>query len=233
MIKKAIRLFILTALIFVTCCLSAKSQFYTIRAKEPEKAEVAEKIVADSQTVVKEVDAVRSVVDNSEPDDGTKLMLDGMRKRQYLSLPVDELKINSPYGYRNDPVTGKRRFHNGVDLEADFNYVYSIMPGRVVKSGRNRMLGEFVQVEHGEFISTYGHLLQRLVAAKDVVEAGQPIGISGSTGRSTGEHLHFGMSFDGKNIDPQPILNYIMSITQEARKELENAVNQFAVPKHQ
>jgi murein DD-endopeptidase MepM/ murein hydrolase activator NlpD len=232
--KKTIEIFILTTSISVTCCLSAKSQFYTIRAKEAEKEVIEkEKNVADSQKVaVKEADKVKSISDHSGLNDGTKSMLDGMRKRQYLSLPIDELKINSPYGYRNDPITGKRKFHKGVDLDADFNYVYSIMPGKVIKSGRNRTLGEFIQIEHGEFRTIYGHLLQRLVAAKDVVEAGQPIGISGSTGRSTGEHLHFGMSFDGKSIDPQPILNYIMGIMQEARKELDHAVNQFATPIH-
>jgi murein DD-endopeptidase MepM/ murein hydrolase activator NlpD len=103
------------------------------------------------------------------------------------------------------------------------------MPGRVIKSGKNRTLGEFVQVEHGEFVTTYGHLMQRLVAAKEMVEAGHPIGISGSTWRSTGEHLHFGMSYDGKSIDPTPILNYILQITKEARNELEKIMtNEFS-----
>jgi murein DD-endopeptidase MepM/ murein hydrolase activator NlpD len=228
--KKATVFFVTIALFFITCCLSAQSQFYTIRAKESEKAENVEKIAVDSQAIIREVGGVQSINDNLGLNNDTRLMLDGMRKRQYLSLPVDSLIINSPYGYRTDPFTNKRKFHKGVDLEADFNYVYSIMPGRVVKSGKNRMLGEFVQVAHGEFVTTYGHLLQRLVDAKEQVEAGQAIGISGSTGRSTGEHLHFGMSFNGKSIDPLPILNYIMQITIEARSELEKAINYF--PKH-
>jgi murein DD-endopeptidase MepM/ murein hydrolase activator NlpD len=145
-------------------------------------------------------------------EENKKYVLDGMGKNQHLALPVDEPAINSPYGYRTDPISGKRKFHRGVDMKADFNCVYSVMPGKVVKSGRNRELGEFVQVEHGEFMTTYGHLFQRLVNAKEAVEAGQVLGISGSSGRSTGEHLHFAMSFKGKSIDPMPILNYIRQL---------------------
>ena len=220
--------FLPMVLYLLSCCLSAQAQFFTIRAKKEEKAEVIERIVEESQDSVKEAAVVIPVSNNSGLEEDTTLMLDGMRRRQFLSLPIDEIKVNSPYGYRNDPFTGKRKFHKGIDLDADFNYVYSVMPGRVVKSGKNRSLGEFVQVEHGEFITTYGHLMQRFVASKETVEAGQTIGISGSTGISTGEHLHFAMSYDGKSIDPEPILNYIFSIMTEARKELENAINQLS-----
>ncbi|MDR1592770.1 MAG: M23 family metallopeptidase [Prevotellaceae bacterium] len=226
--KKTRIFFTATALFFTICCLSSQAQFFTVKAKEAEKEKIVEKTVADSQTVLKDVGAVTSVSNNSGLNDGAKRMLDGMRKRQYFSLPMDELKINSPYGYRTDPFTGKRKFHKGVDLNADFNYVYSVMPGKVIKSGRNRTLGEFIQIEHGEFRTTYGHLLQRLVAVKEAVEAGQPIGISGSSGRSTGEHLHFGMTYGGKSIDPIPILNYILQITKDARDELERiTTNEF------
>mgnify|MGYP003043316243 CR=1 FL=1 len=101
------------------------------------------------------------------------------------------------------------------------------MPGKVIKSGRSRSYGEFVQIKHGEFITTYAHLFQRLVDKKDAVEAGQPIGISGSTGRSTGEHLHFEVIFQGKNVDPTPILNYINKVVQQSRQEL----NSLSIPK--
>lgn len=217
---------LLTTFYLIGCLLSTHSisaQFYTIKAKEAAKAEVVEQIIENSKPEEKEVANVKPVI-NPGLGQETINLLDGMRRRQYLSLPIDSIKVNSNFGYRNDPFTGKRKFHNGVDLDADFNYVYSIMPGKVVKSGKNKSLGEFIQIEHGEFRTTYGHLLQRLVDTKVVVEAGQAIGISGSTGRSTGEHLHFGMSYKGKAINPQPILDYILSVMLHARTELERIV---------
>jgi murein DD-endopeptidase MepM/ murein hydrolase activator NlpD len=213
---------------FVTCCVSVSAQFHTLLPKDKQKD--TETKITDRQSVTGEVTGAPSAV-NPLPEDKANGTLEGMRKRQYLALPVDELNVNSSYGYRTDPFTGKRKFHKGVDLDTDFNYVYSIMPGRVIKSGRNRTLGEFIQIEHGHFRSTYGHLLQRLVGAKEAVEAGQPIGISGSSGRSTGEHLHFGLTYGGKAIDPMPILNYILQIAKEARNELEQ-ITANGLPAH-
>jgi len=226
---KMIKKFALAALYFATCCISAVAQFNTIFPKEKIPQNATDNLVADAQGI----DSVASrQVQNVQAvtiDESKRYILDGMKKSQYLALPIDELIVNSPYGYRIDPINGKRKFHKGVDLNADFNYVYSVMPGKVVKSGRNRELGEFVQVEHGEFITTYGHLFQRLVNTKEAIEAGQPVGISGSSGRSTGEHLHFSMSFKGKSIDPMPILNYIGQVMQEAKKEVEKAINNLNI----
>jgi len=219
-------------IVFIVYGVQIWAQFNTVlpkdRLKSPEADAIIEENISNQTT-----DRIKTVQSSGMPDninEPGRIVLDGMRKRQYLSLPVDELTVTSPYGYRTDPITGKRRFHRGIDFDADFNYVYSVMPGKVVKSGKNRDLGEFVQVQHGEFVTTYGHLFQRLVSAKDAVEAGQPIGISGSTGRSTGEHLHFGMAFNGKYIDPQPILDYIVSIMQEAKGELEKIITNELTP---
>ena len=221
--NKNIHFSLLVFLINIFFCFPGNSQFYTIRPKD--------RINTDSTiTKGKEIESL----DTSQQtgiEEGIEekkySILSGMKKRMYLSLPIDELKINSTYGYRRDPFTGKRKFHKGVDFDADFNYVYSIMPGKVIKSGRSRSYGEFVQIKHGEFITTYAHLFQRLVDKKDAVEAGQPIGISGSTGRSTGEHLHFEVIFQGKNVDPTPILNYINNVVQQSRQEL----NSLSIPK--
>jgi len=209
--------------------LTVTAQFNTLRPKDKINELEAEKMIQDSiQTNTEKAGEIQTVQE-STIEEGEKYILNGMHKNQNLALPIDELNVTSSYGYRTDPFTRKRTFHKGIDLNADFNYVYSIMPGKVVKSGKNRALGEFIQVEHGEFVTTYGHLFQRLVSSKEVVEAGQPIGVSGSTGRSTGEHLHFQMSYNGKNIDPLPVLNYIRQIMQEARKELENAIKELDI----
>lgn len=135
------------------------------------------------------------------------------KQRRYLSLPIDSMVITSHYGKRKDPFTGKIANHRGIDLKGNNDYVYSIMPGMVVKTGKNKGLGNYVEVRHGDFTSIYGHLYSVLVNAKQAVEAGQPIGISGSTGRSTGEHLHFQMEYKDKTIDPKPILDYLNSAT--------------------
>ena len=220
---KMIKKIAFASLIFAISCLSAIAQFNTLLPKAKMKQNME----------ASEVDSAFSVkIQSSEPvtlEENKKYILDGMKKSRYLALPIDGLIVNSGYGYRTDPISGKRKFHRGVDLSADFNYVYSVMPGKVVKSGRNRELGEFVQVAHGEFMTTYGHLFQRLVNAKEAVEAGQPIGISGSSGRSTGEHLHFGMSFNGKNIDPMPVLTYISQVRQEAKKAIEDTISKFNI----
>lgn len=146
-------------------------------------------------------------------------------QRRYLSLPIDSMVITSNYGIRKDPFTGKERAHKGVDLKGNNDYVYSIMPGIVTKTGKNRGLGNYVEVKHGDFTSIYGHLYSVLVNAKQAVEAGQPIGISGNTGRSTGEHLHFQMEYKDKTIDPKPILDYIYEVINTVKTEISQQID--------
>ena len=115
--------------------------------------------------------------------------------------------------------------HRGIDLKGNNDYVYSIMPGMVVKTGKNKGLGNYVEVRHGDFTSIYGHLYSVLVNAKQAVEAGQPIGISGSTGRSTGEHLHFQMEYKDKTIDPKPILDYINEVIRTVKGQISQQID--------
>ena len=147
------------------------------------------------------------------------------KQRRYLSLPIDSMVITSHYGKRKDPFTGKTANHRGIDLKGNNDYVYSIMPGMVVKTGKNKGLGNYVEVRHGDFTSIYGHLYSVLVNAKQAVEAGQPIGISGSTGRSTGEHLHFQMEYKDKTIDPKPILDYINEVIRTVKGQISQQID--------
>ena len=147
------------------------------------------------------------------------------KQRRYLSLPIDSMVITSHYGKRKDPFTGKIANHRGIDLKGNNDYVYSIMPGMVVKTGKNKGLGNYVEVRHGDFTSIYGHLYSVLVNAKQAVEAGQPIGISGSTGRSTGEHLHFQMEYKDKTIDPKPILDYINEVIRTVKGQISQQID--------
>lgn len=123
-----------------------------------------------------------------------------------FSPPLDSLYMTSAYGYRPDPFTGKRKFHAGTDYRTSAENVYSMMPGRVEKIGYDKKLGNYITLRHGELEVTYAHLHTVIGEKGDAVYAGQSIGISGSTGRSTGEHLHVSMKYRKKRMDPHPII---------------------------
>eukprot|EP01136_Pigoraptor_vietnamica_P012649 Opistho-1_new@52818 len=118
------------------------------------------------------------------------------------SLPLENLRITSGYGYRIHPVTKQHDFHKGVDLAARCDPVLSVLAGIVIETGFNLVLGKYVRIGHGEFQSIYGHLSYILVCKGDTVDAKQPIAITGTTGRVTGEHLHFSIKFRNNHINP-------------------------------
>ena len=125
------------------------------------------------------------------------------------------LRINSSYGYRKDPFTGKRKFHNGIDLHARGDEVLAMMEGVVVKVGQDKTSGKYVTLRHGHYTVSYCHLSKVLVGKGATVRPRDVVGVSGSTGRSTGEHLHITCKLNGKSIDPLLVLDYIKSIQEE------------------
>ena len=136
---------------------------------------------------------------------------------RYLSVsyPLRRMKINSLYGYRKDPFTGKKRFHNGIDLHARGDKVLAMMAGMVVKVGQDKSSGKYVTLRHGNYLISYCHLSRILIRKGTAVGPRDIVGITGSTGRSTGEHLHITCKLDGRSIDPSVILDYIRSIREE------------------
>lgn len=122
-----------------------------------------------------------------------------------LSLPLRHLSVTSPYGYRIHPVTGRYCFHAGVDLRACHDTVYAVINGRIT-TGCHATPGRFVQLTNGRFDATYAHLSQIFVQTGDSVAAATPLGITGATGRVTGEHLHFAIQFNHHYIDPLAFL---------------------------
>ena len=86
--------------------------------------------------------------------------------QRYMSVcyPLRRMKVNSPYGYRKDPFTGKRKFHNGVDLHARGDEALAMMEGTVLKVGQDRISGKYVVLRHGEFTVSYCHLSRILVS---------------------------------------------------------------------
>ncbi|WP_190277639.1 M23 family metallopeptidase [Adhaeribacter rhizoryzae] len=137
-----------------------------------------------------------------------------------VSMPLSRPVINSHFGYRVDPLTGKEKFHDGIDFRGYADSVMVIMPGEVNKVAYSRGLGNYIEVKHGDFQTTYGHLSLVMVREKMKLNAGIVIGITGSTGRSTGDHLHFAIRHRGQNIDPVPFLDIIYrTLKLQARKK--------------
>lgn len=117
-------------------------------------------------------------------------------------------RISSLYGNRIHPITGRRRFHDGLDIAANHgNGVYAYTDGRVVEAGWNGGYGNCILVDHGNGLKTrYGHLFKISVRVGQRVKTGERIGAVGSTGNSTGPHLHFEVVKWGRTQNP---LNYL------------------------
>ena len=118
--------------------------------------------------------------------------------------PVQKGWMSSGYGYRNDPITGRRAWHRGVDFagKAGANIIASAA-GVVTFAGERGGYGRMVEINHGDDYTTrYGHQQQLNVETGDVVRRGEVIGELGTSGRSTGPHVHFEVFKNGRTVDP-------------------------------
>ena len=122
--------------------------------------------------------------------------------------PVDGGWISSSYGSRTNPLTGKRQFHQGVDIPGHSGSdVVAVADGVVSQSKYAGNYGWTVQLNHGDGVQTqYSHNKENLVAVGDTVHKGEVIAILGSTGRSTGPHVHFEVKQSGKTVNPYPYI---------------------------
>ena len=120
---------------------------------------------------------------------------------QETLLPVNGI-ITSNVGWRHDPIDGETRHHNGVDIAVPTGTkVKAIAAGTVIHSASRGGYGNLVTIDHGQgMLSLYGHNSELDVRVGDRVEAGQTVALSGSTGRSTGPHLHFELWKNGSNV---------------------------------
>jgi murein DD-endopeptidase MepM/ murein hydrolase activator NlpD len=123
-------------------------------------------------------------------------------------MPVGGVRMSSGYGMRNHPVLGGRRSHNGVDLAGPTGTpVYATADGIVGKAERFGSYGKYIQIEHGgEMETRFAHLSGYNVVAGQRVRKGDLIGYIGSTGRSTGPHLHYEVRIAGEPVDPRPYM---------------------------
>lgn len=130
--------------------------------------------------------------------------LQRLLRRLPLISPVDHYQIASGFGRRRDPLNNRLATHEGLDLAAlNRTPIYAPAPGKVVYSGWKGRYGRFVEIDHGNGIHTrYGHLRRSYVKRGQVVPFREKIGQVGSSGRSTGPHVHYEVLINGKAVDP-------------------------------
>ena len=123
--------------------------------------------------------------------------------------PVEKGWMSSRFGARIDPITGKRAWHTGVDFAGkEGSNIIAVAAGVVVYSGSRSGYGEVVEINHGSgFTTLYGHHKKNMVKVGDIVKKGQVVGLMGSSGRSTGPHVHFEVYKHGRIVDPSSYIH--------------------------
>ena len=136
--------------------------------------------------------------------------LERVRPTQAAAFPLgtDGWRVSDAYGWRTDPITGEEVFHRGTDLAcAEGPLVLAAMDGVVTAARRSATYGNYLRLSHsGGQETLYAHLQYLFVRAGEVVQAGQPLGTAGETGRSTGAHLHFELLEQGTRYDAGALL---------------------------
>lgn len=134
------------------------------------------------------------------------------RSQTPSAMPLTHTYVSAPYGHRIDPINGGHEFHKGIDLDGNTgDPIHSAADGIVMRSEYdNGGYGNVVDIDHGNgYVTRYGHCSKLLVKAGDLVHAGDVIAQVGSTGHSTGSHLHFEVWSNGQPINPRPFLSKI------------------------
>lgn len=183
-------------------------------ALEADQAEIAEKkaaIAADAEETQKELDkleadaqALTATIRNQGSSSSNSTYLGGE-----MAWPAPQYtRISSYFAGRIDPITGKRSNHGGLDLAAPGGSpILAANSGTVIIAGYHYSYGNYVVIDHGGGVSTlYGHSSKLLVSRGQKVSRGQQIAKVGTTGRSTGNHLHFEVRINGQRVDPLPYI---------------------------
>ncbi len=135
--------------------------------------------------------------------------------------PVSNMLFSSSFGVRSDPFRGSAAMHAGVDIPGPIGTpIYATADGIVGRSQWVSGYGNMVEVDHGKGIQTrYGHLSKLIAKPNSRVKRGELIGLMGSTGRSTGSHLHYEVRIDGRAVNPMPFIqssDYLLAVQQRA-----------------
>ena len=182
----------------------------TLDALSQEEDEIQAQIVKKSQELAAQQAAGNNT---SSGNASTGVVTSWMGSGGYMWPEKASKKINSPFGLRSSPGGIGSTNHKGVDI-GGVGYTTQVLAskaGTVIVSQRSSSYGEYVVVSHGSGNTTlYAHMSKRLVSAGQTVQQGQVLGITGSTGNSTGPHLHFEITEGGVRVDPlQYLTGYI------------------------
>ncbi|MFT3964800.1 MAG: M23 family metallopeptidase [Sphingobium sp.] len=122
--------------------------------------------------------------------------------------PVDDIRLTSNFGVRNDPFNGSHRMHQGIDIPGAIGTpIYATADGVISRAEWAGGYGNLVEINHGNGLQTrYGHMSKLIAQPNQRVVRGQLIGLMGSTGRSTGSHLHYEVRIAGAAVNPVPYL---------------------------
>lgn len=139
------------------------------------------------------------------------MLMDNALRNKTLpdGIPVDSGWISSVFGWRTDPITGRREFHEGIDFAGRPKLeVTAVAAGIVTWSDKRIGYGNMVEINHGNgYVTRYAHNRENLVVVGDRVEKGQAVAIIGSSGRSTGTHVHFEVLLNGEHVDPKKYIS--------------------------
>jgi murein DD-endopeptidase MepM/ murein hydrolase activator NlpD len=137
---------------------------------------------------------------------------------QYLPAKVE--MVTSSYGVRRDPFTGAAAMHSGLDFRGPIGApIYAAAKGRVSFVGQRSGYGNVVEISHGNgLVTRYAHMSAFHSHVGEQVAPGDVIGAIGSTGRSTGPHLHFEVRINGRAVNPRPFLEAAPHVLKEARR---------------
>ncbi len=152
--------------------------------------------------------------------------IEALSKTLPIAAPLAHYDLGSRFGPRIDPFNHRAAFHTGIDMDAPYSSpVYATAPGTVIYAGWLGDYGQAIEIDHGFGIVTlYGHLRRCLVRVGQTVSAQTEIGLLGSTGRSTGPHVHYEVRVDGQPQDPQKFLSLAHLLPVATAREVTPAV---------
>ena len=178
------------------------------------------------KNLVEEAQPMPKVPEVSFLSASDSMLLSILKKRLNICMPLDYITVTSSYGYRKDPFTKCQKFHDGIDLRYGNGLVYSMLPGRVATVHHGDTgYGNYIILDHGNLRCLYGHLSEIYAKEGAVVQAGTVVGLVGSTGRSTGPHLHLQLQRLTANnswtsVDPLPFIHALNQQVESFNKRL-------------
>jgi len=196
----------------LSVCLSAKAQFHTVARRQSVCRIDTKKVLPPVEKVSNPNKESVSTAGKSTAHEHSEWV----RRYMSVSYPLKRITVTSPYGYRTDPFSKKRSRHNGIDLRAKGEEAYAMLSGVVGRVGQDKHSGKFVTLRHGDYTVSYCHLSQVLVRQGASVMPGEVIAITGSTGRSTGPHLHLTCKYQNRYINPGILLQFVRETKEEA-----------------